>query len=261
MTARPDSIELLRSQEPSVWDPANVAEVVASVARPTPPELEQLLRRASGASAAVAEGEFDVFDLDAFQEVNTDDQYRGLPAATFFGSDGGDGFFFLDSDGSLGEGKGAVFLGDRGSMTPGSSKLCARDLPSFLHALKQDPLPWTGAPNLQKRQIGRMRTALSGHADAWSAGGAASPRALLDARDRLGVNLPLELETLLGIANGLKVPRAGVSLLALDAIQPMGINTPDGFPAPSGSARTIPALAMRSPSPDGAILTAAGWFA
>ncbi len=78
-----------------------------------PDEFVPFYARDWGAKLAI--GNIYVFTPYVIENVHQEQDFlfEHIPGALFFASDGGDGFFFIDTDGSLGCGKDAVFWGSR----------------------------------------------------------------------------------------------------------------------------------------------------
>ena len=73
---------------------------------PMPEDLKTILARAHGAYVS----SINLFTLDKLDDVNNVQEtfFTHMPSVIFFASDGSDGFFFVDTDGSLGQESGAA---------------------------------------------------------------------------------------------------------------------------------------------------------
>jgi hypothetical protein len=133
-----------------------IAEAEGVLVRPMPEALKVLYRRGDGGAIG---SHVDIFDLTDFRDVNlkrAEHPADYLPSAVYFASDGSDGFFFIDTDGSLGEGKDAVLWADRARRTPADAIPCAPNLATFLRLAVAGEKPWLGA-SLRKIAIARMK--------------------------------------------------------------------------------------------------------
>jgi hypothetical protein len=203
------------------WDfegppaPGEIAAAEAVLGGPLPQPLADFYHRADGASI----GHVDVFMLDEFRDVNKRRSGKDRDAV-FFASDGADGFFLLDRDNRMKKGSGAVFWVDRGSRGTRGRVFAAPDLVAFLRLAAAGQTPWI-APSLADVDLDGMRAALETHHERWSGNPPAEGRTTFDAGFRLGVRMPDELEALLEISNGFRIPGAGLTVLGADELEPV----------------------------------------
>lgn len=201
-------------------------EVAELVSHPMPESLQTLLAAAHGACV----GSINLFTLDELEDVHHAQEYMFtyLPSVIYFASDGGDGFFFIDPDNSLGQGAEAIFWVYRGSAVPNESVFCSRNLDAFLTALAQDEQVWNG-PSLEQAAISRMLAALDARQDRWTGAPGARLGDVLDIADREGLRAPKCLEKLLRKSNGLIFAEAGVTVWATSAIKRVEATFSDGY--------------------------------
>jgi hypothetical protein len=135
----------------------------------------------------------------------------------FFASDGGDGFFAIDTQAKLKHGIGAVYWADRGSAALRSWIYCAASFAAFLEALGVGAKPWK-ASSLAQVDLDAMAAAFAKHHDRWTGGAPLGPAETIDAGRRVNVRFPRELNAVLETANGIEVPDVGLSLFDRDSI-------------------------------------------
>ncbi|MEO6772032.1 MAG: SMI1/KNR4 family protein [Kofleriaceae bacterium] len=178
-----------------------------------PIELEQFYARADGA---------DVDDVSIFMiddELIDANRQRtpSLRPFVFFASDGGDGFFAIDTQGKLNRGIGAVFWADRSSSNTRSWIYSARTLGEFLEAVVAGQKPWK-APSLSQVELSEMAAAFAAHRDRWTGGPPLGLAETVAAGRRVNVRFPRELNAVLETANGVEIPAVGVTLYDRDKI-------------------------------------------
>jgi hypothetical protein len=215
------TIDKLIDELEEQWDfegppaPGEIAAAEEALGEPLPQPLMDFYRRADGASI----GKVDIFTLDEFRDVNKR-RSRKDRDAVFFASDGADGFLLLDLGNKMKKGRGAVFWVDRGSSGTKGRVFAAPDLISFLRLAAAEKTPWI-APSLADVDMDGMRAALETHRERWSGNPPAEGRTTFDTGFRLGVRMPDELEALLEISNGFRIPGAGLTVLAADELEPV----------------------------------------
>jgi cell wall assembly regulator SMI1 len=200
------------------WDPerppkaATLARALTKLGFNLPLELAALYARADGGTL----GRIDIFTLKELIDANAALRRRPQWTSTiFFGSDGADGFFGIDTEGRVGAGPGAIVWVDRGMPLVRMSVPSGPDFAWFLKSVAAGETPWL-APTFSERAIARMRAALK------EAGSNVERREGADFNDvhdvglRVGVGLPEELKELLQLSNGLKI--GGVKLYGIDEI-------------------------------------------
>jgi hypothetical protein len=211
---------------PRLCGETEVARIAARLPNPMPRDLQTLFTKACGAVL----GNLAIFSLSTLESVNTRTShlFTRMPSAIFFGSDGGDGFFFVDTDGSLGCGREAVFWGDRGAMSPDRSVFCGDDLAGFLSTLIEGEEVWYG-PSQQKRAVKKMMDALDADRDRWVGKVGADLKVLFTFKaDRGGVAIPKVLGEFLRYTDGAGFPGSGVSIWGIEDIMPMDVRRTEG---------------------------------
>lgn len=216
-------------------EPAAALQLAGHVAaRRIPAEVLLLLQRGGGAYL----GKSPLYLLPASEwlDVHTRQPhlFEDLPSAVYFAADGGDGFLFLDADGRLGQGSGAVLWVDRGSALPESCILCAPNLAQFLAAVQRGEKPWKGLklPQLQARQmVERLQAARA--AGQVQAGPGAELSDLLLTQIRLNLMMPEVLEKLLSFGNGVEFRSARVHLWRVDELQAVAAGAAAGRTPPA----------------------------
>jgi hypothetical protein len=203
--------------------PTSDSELAAArraVGRQIPAELEEYWRRGGFASSI---GQINFFSRKDFLDVAHERKLHPadhLPSAIYVASDGGDGWFFVDADGSLGHGAGAVFWTDRALRIPSRIVPVGETIARFLAAIGAGRRPWSG-PNLRAIEMTTLKAALDRHRDRWRGSPPVEKEALRDASERIGARFPVELEELLGIADGMALPDAGVTIYSQDYLAPV----------------------------------------
>jgi hypothetical protein len=193
-----------------------------TVKAPMPAELRAIYERANGATV----GQVDVFTLGEYEDVNKT-LAKKMRFATFFASDGSDGFFFVDRDDALHRGQGAVFWVDRGHVARGECIPCGVALYPFLLSAGAGLVTWDG-PRLKEDSGGRLKAALAKHAAHVEARPPAAMADLLRASDRVGVFLPESLRQFLRVADGLVA--GDVTLFGCASVQASEERSPSGHP-------------------------------
>ncbi|MBN1656854.1 MAG: SMI1/KNR4 family protein [Anaerolineae bacterium] len=183
-----------------------------------PDDLKTLLARAHG--AYVGGWSVNLFSLHDLEDVNNvqESLFAYIPSAIFFASDGGDAFFFVDADGSLGSGAGAVFWIYRGAVVPNLCVPCGSDVINFLASFMRGEEVWKG-PSLEEMAIATMLEALATRSDCWTGKAGARLMDILEAARRHGIKLPGVLKELLRRSNGLVFQRAGITVWGTEKIE------------------------------------------
>jgi hypothetical protein len=194
----------------------DVAQLVSR--NPMPDDLKTLLARAHGAYV----GSINLFTLDELEDVNNlqDFLFTYIPSAVFFASDGGDGFFFVDTDDSLGCGEGAVFWVYRGGVRPNRCVFCGRDLIEFLTSFLDEEEVWKN-PSLEEQAIGKMLVALDAKQDQWIGSAGARLMDVIGISDRYNLRAPKVLDKLLRKSNGIVFTAANSTLWSTEMIKPV----------------------------------------
>ena len=196
-------------------DPALAADTLdALVVRP-PDEIRDLYQLADGLDL----GRVEVFTLEELADVNTQPVLRrGLRAPLFFASDGGDGFFFLDTTASLVE-RNQVVWANRGLPYPDFAVPCGADLAGFLERASAGEEPWL-ADTFEERWVAAVGAFLD-RTDRYQARPPSTVEEFMAARQRCGVRFPALLSALLERTDGLAIPPAGVELHGVAAVAPV----------------------------------------
>jgi cell wall assembly regulator SMI1 len=173
------------------------------LSRPLPAEMRAFYQWSEGGDAASVH----FFDRDELVGAN-ESLSPNLPhGGWFLASDGGDGWFFFDREGSLGIGPGAVLWMERGWPVPDDMVPVASDVPSFLLAALEatDANPsWDRLGSIRDRRIRAMREALAAHPSVTAATAAkgATEEDIAGAEERFDCHIPRELATLLETSDG-----------------------------------------------------------
>lgn len=194
-------------------------EVAQLVSRNTmPDDLKTLLARAHGAYVS----SISLFTLDELEDVNGEQDYlfTYIPSAVFFASDGGDGFFFVDTGPSLGHGEGAVFWVYRGKVVPSQCVPCGESITAFLQSLAQNQEVWKGS-SLEERAISSMLQTLEAHRKQWDGQNVAKLMEIIKVSDRYNIRIPKVLEKLLRRSNGIVFTKPGITLWDTSKIHPV----------------------------------------
>ncbi len=216
---------------------------------PMPPELEHVYRRAyevylpQGAS---------IFGLLDYVDVNRQQHlFERLPGVAFFGSDGSDGFFFIDVGGALGHSPGAVFWVSRGNLQPDACVPCGWHLVDFLAKVVAGEVPWDG-PSLMKTSVQRMTAALDARPDGWDAMPPVAPEKIDQHAWATMTPITPVTEKLLLRGERIRFVASGVVIGGLEAITPV---------AGTADADGIPSAVWVGSGPDGTryAVTAGGW--
>lgn len=210
-----DEIIASLREEHDLYDAATDAERATARAaiKNLPIELEQFYARSDGADI----GDVSIFHIDdELIDANTA-RSRTTRPYVFFASDGGDGFFAIDTQGKLKRGVGAVFWADRTSSTTRSWIWCARDLSTFLVAIGAGSQPWKQG-SLAQVDLDAMAAAFAARSDRWHGGAPLELGDTFDAGIRVGVRFPTELDALLAVGNGITIPGVGLTLFDRDSI-------------------------------------------
>jgi hypothetical protein len=146
--------------------------------------------------------------------------------------DEGSGIFFIDTDGSLGRGMGAVFWCDRSAMIPDICKPCADDVVNFLSNVVegQDPRK---EPDLSQLALETMFKQLNSKHNYWHGSLGANSNAIFKAKKRCNARIPTVLQELLQYANGITFTHPSVTLKDTNTIIPIkcGVRENDSYPA------------------------------
>jgi hypothetical protein len=206
--------------------PERKDEVAQLVPASMPDRLKTLLAAAHGAYL----GSINLFSLDELEDVHRaqDHLFTYMPSVIFFASDGGDGFFFMDPDNTLGQGEGAIFWIYRGSTVPKNSVPCGEDLEAFLTSLAQGEEVWKG-PSLEERAIAQMLETLDAHRDRWTGRQGAGLSDVLDIADRHRLRAPKVLEKLLRRSNGVVFLQVGIRIWGAQKIKRLEGTSLDGY--------------------------------
>ncbi len=154
-----------------------------------------------------------------------------LPSAVFFGGNGGDDLFFVDADGTLGRGPGAVYQVGMGSLSPDDAIPVGASLAELAAAVARGERPWEGQ-TLGRLRIQETLAALKTRADVWQARPGSGSSALVKTRARTNVGLPPLLAALLLLSDGSRFARRGITLRPATGIEgvaelpasPSGVN-------------------------------------
>jgi hypothetical protein len=212
------TLEQILAEHADKWDlyePATDAQRASARAaiKNLPIELEHFYAHSDGADI----GDVSIFQIDdELLGVNTARTPKTRPFV-FFASDGGDGFFAIDTQAKLKHGVGAVYWADRSSASLRSWIFCAASFAAFLQVLGTGATPWK-ARSLADVDLDQMVATLEAHHDRWTGGMPLELGDTFDAGIRVGVRFPTSLNTLLGVANGLRIPGAGVTIFDQDKI-------------------------------------------
>ena len=139
-------------------DLARAAQMIGGL----PPEVAALYVRTDGGSV----GTVDLFTLDELTDANKR-RPKGLAKATFFASDGADGFFFVDGGNALKHGATSIYWFERGTTVLKGAVRCAGSLAEFLRMLAAGQRPWSG-PSLAAVNIDGMIAKLEATRDRWT---------------------------------------------------------------------------------------------
>lgn len=202
----------------SKWDlyePATDAQRAAArtAIKNLPVELEQFYARSDGADI----GDVSIFQIDDELVGVNSNRIPAMRPYVFFASDGGDGFFAIDTQGKLKHGVGAVFWADRSSSNTRAWICAAPSFAAFLSEIIAGRKPWHKS-SLAQVDLAAMATAFAKHHDRWTGGPPLGPAETVDASRRVNVRFPRELDAVLEIANGIEIHNVGVSLLDRDSI-------------------------------------------
>jgi hypothetical protein len=212
-------------------EPASSPEAIvlaqAALEHHLPIQLLALYQIANGATVYPV----DIFSIRELINVNRG-IHPALPSAVFCAGDGADGFFFIDDDGRLGEGTGAVFWIDRGFIVPTAARPCAPDLFTFLKDVATGKQAWLDVEgSLGKRQIQAMLAALKLHSDRWLGRPGADPVRIYESGSRVGAAIPESLESLLSMSDGMLIPNANIEIWPVAQIEPVaGLEIQPGMP-------------------------------
>jgi len=137
MNATESSLDAaIRTALRQVMHPNRDPAVVDTLPPNAPTDLRTVFAALAGTTIEPDDAQpIDIFDVDEMRDVRGQTGYaEALPSAIFFASDGGDGWFYVDTDGSIGGTAGAVLWGDRCAMRRETSVRVAPDLAGFLVA-------------------------------------------------------------------------------------------------------------------------------
>jgi hypothetical protein len=210
-----DQILAKHADKWDLYEPATDAQRATARAsiKNLPIELEHFYARSDGADI----GGISIFHVDdELLDANNARTAKTRPFV-FFASDGGDGFFAIDTQAKLKHGVGAVYWADRGSASLRSWIYCASSLAAFLEALGAGATPWK-ARSLANVDLDQMMRSFETHRDRWTGGTPLELGDTFDAGIRVGVRFPTSLNTLLSVGNGLSIPGVGVTLFDQDSV-------------------------------------------
>jgi hypothetical protein len=197
-------------------DPQQLDDVFDGLVVPAPPEIRELYLLAEGLEIGLVA----VFTLAELADVNTQPGLREyLGAPFYFGSDGGDGFFYVDTIGAWAP-RGAIVWADRASPLPNDCIPCGSGLVAFLADVAAGAEPWD-SPTNDDRWVEEVAEFL-GRRDAYVGERAPDIDEVVAAVGRCGTRFPAVLDALLERTNGLAMPRAGVVLYRAAEIEPIG---------------------------------------
>jgi len=152
LTAALDRLRNRGALRQPVPTPDDIADAEADAGGPMPAALRQVFGRADG----IDFGDVDIVDLDTYVSFNElPDRFTELPEAVIFGSDGGDGVYFLDPGNALGEGPETVYFGLLGALAADLSRPVAPDLAEFVDRAASRTLP-KDAANLEQIAMERL---------------------------------------------------------------------------------------------------------
>lgn len=218
------SMNLFLDKIEGKWSPntpppdGEVARVVAGLQNPLPDALRTLYERANGGWVNL---DIYVFLIDELEEFNSDeDSFTYLPSALFFAMDEGSGIFFINTDGSLGRGVGAVFWCERSAMIPDICKPCADDVVNFLSNVVEGQDPRKG-PNLSHLALETMFKQLSSKHNYWHGSPGANSDAISKTKKRCNARIPTVLQELLQYTNGITFTHPSVTLKDTNTIIPI----------------------------------------
>lgn len=196
-------------------DPATDAQraTARTAIKNLPIELEQFYARADGADVDGVS----IFHIDDELLDANADRTRATRPYVFFASDGGDGFFAIDTQGKLKHGVGSVFWADRGSASTRSWIFCARSFAAFLESINSGGRPWK-ARSLAEVDLQEMKATFEAHRDRWTGGEPLQLGDTFDAAFRVGVRFPRELDAVLRVGNGIEIAAVGVTLFDRDSV-------------------------------------------
>jgi hypothetical protein len=196
-----------------------IDETFAKLPNKPSPELRLMYEHSNGGYI----NELEIFVLFEMEQVNSDKSYfRDFPSAIFFASDGGSGWFFIDTNDDMGHGEGAIFWVDRGSMTWGLTIHCADSLEEFLLIVADGKRPWFEKEDLTRQSTNDMLALLDKEDKKWHANPATSFEELTAAVERIGAALPYPLRLLLKKSNGLIFLETGVVIANVSQFKAFG---------------------------------------
>lgn len=203
------------------WE-ETISEAVDREEIDIPEDFVTFYARTCGAKFSI--GNIYVFSLYVLEDVHQkqDWLFKHIPSALFFASDGGDRFFFIDTDGSLGQGKGAVFLGARGSMRPDWCIPCGRSLEAFLEAVMANKEVWKG-PKLEALAVEKMIAALQTQKHRCRTHPGARLKEVFAVLHKFDVRAPKVLQALLRYSNGIVFTDADVTIWPAASIRALDI--------------------------------------
>lgn len=213
--------------EPPAPDPAALAAAAASWSAPLPAALAELYAWSNGFYVGLDVYVVPLADLEMF---NAEPAWiEAFPGAVFFGMDEGSGAFFIDAEGRLGRGRAAVFWSDRSAFHADRCIHCAGDLLSFLDDVSKDR-DGRERPDLVDEACADLEAALRAASGAWRPAQPGAPvagfRDVTIFEQSRRAPLPRPLQALLGVSDGLTIPRARVEIRPLAACRPIGAGPP-----------------------------------
>ncbi len=201
-------------------DPDDITRVFDSLPNTPPPDLRALYAFSNGGYL----GDVAIFVLFELQNVNQQPALFGsFPSAIYFASDGGDGFFMIDTGDDLGFGVNCIFWCDRSALQRDYCVPCGVSLVGFLQSVARGERPWDG-DTVRKLGVRHMQQALEAHAGQWIASPPATPGEVRRAGQQAGAAVPVVLRDLLLISDGITFGGSGVTIAS--AAQLIGLGEP-----------------------------------
>lgn len=201
-------------------DPDEVTRVLHGLPNTPPPSLRALYDFSNGGYL----GDVAIFVLFELENVSRQQHlFEHFPSAIFFASDGGDGFFMIDTGNDLGFGADHVFWCDRGALQRDYCVPCGESLVAFLRRVARGERPWDGET---VRQIGvrRITQALDAHTGQWIGSLPATFGEVRQAGQQVGAAIPVVLREMLKVSNGITFGGSGVTIAP--AAQLIGLGQP-----------------------------------
>jgi len=201
-------------------DPDEVTRVFEALPNTPPPSMRALYDFSNGGYL----GDVAIFVLFELQNVNQQQHlFETFPSAVFFASDGGDGFFMIDTGNDLGFGADHIYWCDRSALQRDHCVPCGESLVEFLRIVARGDRPWDGDTI---RQIGvqQMAQTLDAHTGQWISNPPATFGEVRQAGQQVGAAIPVVLRELLKLSNGITFGGSGVTVAP--AAQLIGLGQP-----------------------------------